>query len=104
MTSDSSEHIMMNTYLKRDNRMKYVIALVLFFVLSTYIPLKADEPIDTTSSQLNEPTSEIITDTPTLTKSPTGASLRSLAVPGWGQIYVEQYIKAPLFFGAAVAL
>lgn len=30
-------------------------------------------------------------------KSPMGAILRSLAIPGWGQIYVENYWKAPLF-------
>ncbi len=30
-------------------------------------------------------------------KSPLGAILRSLALPGWGQIYVENYWKAPLF-------
>jgi len=31
-------------------------------------------------------------------KSPIGAMLRSLAIPGWGQVYVHQYWKAPLFF------
>jgi tetrahydromethanopterin S-methyltransferase subunit G len=36
-----------------------------------------------------------------LTKSPTGAVLRSLALPGWGQIYVEQYCKVPVFVGGA---
>ncbi len=34
-------------------------------------------------------------------KSPTGAILRSLALPGWGQYYVESYWKVPLFLGAA---
>ena len=34
-------------------------------------------------------------------KSPTGAILRSLALPGWGQYYVESYWKVPLFVGAA---
>lgn len=34
-------------------------------------------------------------------KSPTGAVLRSLALPGWGQYYVESYWKAPLFLAAA---
>ncbi len=33
----------------------------------------------------------------TQTKSPTGAVLRSLALPGWGQYYVESYWKAPFF-------
>lgn len=30
-------------------------------------------------------------------KSSTGAILRSLALPGWGQYYVESYWKAPIF-------
>lgn len=34
-------------------------------------------------------------------KSPTGAIIRSLILPGWGQYYVESYWKAPLFLGAA---
>jgi len=38
------------------------------------------------------------------TKSPTGAIIRSLILPGWGQIYVESYWKAPIFFGAAAGL
>lgn len=39
-----------------------------------------------------------------MTKSPSGAIWRSLAAPGWGQVYVESYWKAPLFFGGAVTL
>jgi hypothetical protein len=35
-------------------------------------------------------------------KSPIGAALRSLALPGWGQLYVESYWKAPVFFAGAV--
>ncbi len=37
-------------------------------------------------------------------KSPLGALFRSLALPGWGQIYVHQYWKAPLFFGGAAVM
>lgn len=33
-------------------------------------------------------------------KSPTEAVLKSLALPGWGQYYVESYWKAPVFLGA----
>ena len=39
-------------------------------------------------------------------KSPWGAVLRSAIIPGWGQIYNESYIKAPIvwgIFGALVA-
>ncbi|MGC8748651.1 MAG: DUF5683 domain-containing protein [Candidatus Kapaibacteriota bacterium] len=37
-------------------------------------------------------------------KSPIGAMLRSFAIPGWGQVYVRQYWKAPLFFGGAAVM
>ncbi|MCX7880244.1 MAG: DUF5683 domain-containing protein [Ignavibacteria bacterium] len=37
-------------------------------------------------------------------KSPLGAVLRSLVLPGWGQVYVEQYWKAPIFLGGAVIM
>jgi len=40
-----------------------------------------------------------------LTKSPMGALWRSFILPGWGQIYVENYWKAPIFIaglGASV--
>jgi len=36
-----------------------------------------------------------------LRKSPTGAIFRSLVLPGWGQIYVENYWKAPIFAAGA---
>lgn len=34
-----------------------------------------------------------------MTKSPWGAVLRSAVIPGWGQIYNESYIKAPIILG-----
>lgn len=37
-------------------------------------------------------------------KSPFGAVARSFILPGWGQIYVHQYWKAPLFFAGAVTM
>lgn len=36
--------------------------------------------------------------------SPSGAVWRSLVLPGWGQLYVESYWKAPIFFGAFATL
>jgi hypothetical protein len=39
-----------------------------------------------------------------LVKSPTGAVLRSLAVPGWGQLYCHSYIKALAFATAEVSI
>ncbi len=37
-------------------------------------------------------------------KSPWGAVLRSALIPGWGQIYNESYIKAPIIWGGIAAL
>lgn len=42
------------------------------------------------------------TTTPALTKDPTTAVIWSLLFPGLGQIYVENYWKAPLFGGVAL--
>jgi|GEM_PF-1618685 hypothetical protein len=35
---------------------------------------------------------------------PTGALLRSAVVPGWGQVYNKQYIKAVIYGGTEIAL
>jgi hypothetical protein len=37
-------------------------------------------------------------------KNPTGALLRSLIFPGWGQFYNRKYSKAFLFFGGEAGL
>ncbi len=37
-------------------------------------------------------------------KSPLGAVLRSIAIPGWGQLYVRQYWKAPIFFAGTIVM
>ncbi len=37
-------------------------------------------------------------------KSPWGAVLRSAIIPGWGQIYNESYLKAPVIWGIGAAL
>ena len=34
-----------------------------------------------------------------ISKSPWGAVLRSAVIPGWGQIYNQSYIKAPIIWG-----
>lgn len=39
-----------------------------------------------------------------LSKEPMGAVWRSLVMPGWGQLYVESYWKAPIFFAGAAGL
>jgi hypothetical protein len=38
------------------------------------------------------------------TKSPSGAMLRSLAVPGWGQFYNEQWLKGICVAGAELGI
>ena len=40
----------------------------------------------------------------TSVKSPTGAMIRSLIVPGWGQFYNKKYFKAVLAFGVETGL
>ena len=37
-------------------------------------------------------------------KSPSGAILRSVVFPGWGQLYNESYVKAGVFGAAAVSV
>lgn len=41
---------------------------------------------------------ESSSDLPTKTKSPLGAMIRSGLVPGWGQLYNEQYLKSGVVF------
>ena len=38
------------------------------------------------------------------TRSPTGAMLRSMAFPGWGQLYNRKYIKSLVVFGGETYL
>ena len=40
----------------------------------------------------------------TSVKSPTGAMIRSIIFPGWGQLYNKKYFKAVLAFGAEIGL
>lgn len=48
-------------------------------------------------------TTRLAASPPPLTKNPTTAILMSVALPGLGQYYNEQYWKIPLFTGAAAA-
>jgi hypothetical protein len=43
-------------------------------------------------------------ETQLLEKSPTGALFRSLALPGWGQIYTRNYIRAAIYGSGEVIL
>jgi len=42
--------------------------------------------------------------TQSLFRSPTGAMIRSLIIPGWGQVYNKKYVKAILIFCAESGL
>lgn len=61
---------------------------------------------DSSSSQAFKPIQDIALKQPIkdkgfqMKKSPWGAVWRSIVLPGWGQIYVEKYWKAPLFLAA----
>lgn len=60
------------------------------------IPPRSDLP---TPARQIKPTPSQIPQKP----SPTGALLRSVALPGWGQIYNHKYIKAVIIGGAEIA-
>ena len=58
------------------------------------------DPSDTLFVQDPE---QIVVDASTI-KSPTGAMLRSLAVPGWGQFYNEKPLKGVVIAGGEIGL
>lgn len=74
--------------------MKLISILVTFIVLSINFVFSQE---DTTSVPAKSKMME-------MTKSPSGAIYRSLVLPGWGQIYVESYWKAPIFIAATGTL
>ena len=76
--------------------MKYFIFFILFSIMLSaqeYPEINSDTMINSDTVPKN--------DYLPLTKSPAGAMFRSLTFPGWGQIYVENYWKAPVFICAA---
>lgn len=88
--------------------MKFFFVIILFLISFSFSDasdsLKTVDARDT-SKVVNQ--SDTAADKSTefqMAKSPTGAVLRSLALPGWGQIYVESYWKAPLLIGGAGTL
>jgi hypothetical protein len=83
------------------------IILLFFFPLSLFSRDIENQDADSTNQQNTtlEQKDTSVTKTSTLTKSPVGALWRSFVFPGWGQIYVENYWKAPIFIaglGASV--
>ena len=69
------------------------IALILVILSLLTVALAAQS--DTTSGS-----SQKLTLKEEKQRTPMGALLRSLAVPGWGQFYNRSYIKATIVFGA----
>lgn len=66
-------------------RKSALIVICLFFLVFPGLSPAQQDP-DSTSVPLKK-------------KSPMGALIRSVAFPGWGQLYNEKYIKAALVFG-----
>lgn len=75
-----------------------LLAITLLLFITNVSIAQPNQP-DSNATEIEQVT--IKSDYLDLTKSPTGAALRSLAFPGWGQLYVKHYIQAPVFFGAA---
>jgi hypothetical protein len=93
-------------------RLNYIICFFVFVVISNISLLAqgnslANESNDTNSVNITPNTSNkdnadnIQVEYVPLSKSSIGAILRSAAVPGWGQIYVEHYWQGVVFAGAA---
>ncbi len=66
------------------------LAVVILACLVTTILCQPIHAADTTTTQPKG-------------KSPSGALLRSLVVPGWGQLYNGKYLKALVYAGAQVS-
>lgn len=91
------------------DRKKLIFLLTIFFSFTLQLYSQStDNHLDSLSKQENDTLNfkkissiadnqEIKEKNFQMTKSPLGAILRSLVLPGWGQIYVENYWKAPLF-------
>ncbi len=76
----------------------YVFALVWLFFASGF-NARSEDTLKTEEKSNSATKPKVIE-----RKSPTGAVIRSLILPGWGQVYVKQYWKAPLFFSGAVVM
>lgn len=71
---------------------KFVLLISIFLVFYASLVFAQNRDTNIINQKI------ILTDTSANFRSPTGAVLRSLALPGWGQYYVGSYWKAPLFF------
>ncbi len=73
------------------NILTKTMVLVILACLATAILCQPIQAADTTAT------------TQPKGKSPSGALLRSLVVPGWGQLYNGKYLKALIYAGAQVS-
>ncbi len=71
-----------------------VKAIIILLLLNSFIFAQTKDTADNSSYD----------STFVMQKSPLGAVLRSALIPGWGQIYNQSYIKAPLIWGGIAAL
>jgi hypothetical protein len=78
--------------------MKTHLALVIFS--SVAVALAGNQQCGGQTQRDSTPTTISQPDTTLERKSPTGALLRSVAIPGWGQFYNRKYFKSVVVFGA----
>ncbi|MCI0406360.1 MAG: DUF5683 domain-containing protein [candidate division Zixibacteria bacterium] len=73
---------------------------------SLQTPAKTDTVIVKGADTLSRPlvADTLVSGKKTNLRSPTGALLRSLAIPGWGQVYNKKYFKALIVAGGQGAL
>ncbi len=70
-------------------------------------PVAIEEPVEepvVIEETVEEPVEEPVIKDPDAEKTPEGALIRSLALPGWGQFYNDESTKGYIFAGAAGAL
>ena len=82
--------------------LKVIVIAVLFFIVILSCHEKAYSQSDNRYSPID--TTAIANRQPLQKKIPSKALLRSLILPGWGQVYNEQNLKAVLVFVAEVGL
>lgn len=79
-----------------------VYVWVLLSGMGGFLLANAPDSADVTIQASKIDTLTLLSDKPL--KSPPGAVLRSAVLPGWGQVYNEQYLKGALAFGLNTAL
>jgi len=86
-----------------------ILILILIFLFPLYLLSQPDTLTDSKKKEevlklYNRTHPDTIKKAPAkkfeMQKSPMGAVLRSMIIPGWGQFYVERYWKVPLVTGA----